>query len=483
MRIARRVLPALAALTLLVSSTSVGAAVSSRKVALPAGLSDAQSFEKIDCQSPGNCMAVGLAQAPSGTPVIVASQEVNGTWKAAVRVTLPSTPPSTGFVALNDLTCASASSCLLTATYSPNTTQQVVARMEFANGAWATGVRVYLGGSEFSGKNAPRQPLNLQGAASGCWAPRNCVMSFLYNNLDGDWSTAYLVETNGTWGAIHRYPKATPYSSNTGIHEFSCVSTSGCVAIGSYADDDGLFHLFANTLSNGTWGTQVASNGPSNIAPSESLIPSAAMCTSLTTCVVTGTYSSRSSNVTQFTATMSAGVLANAQQVTMPTGYVQKNNPSSYSPPALGCSSDGSCVISSWGYATSSLAIQRVMAVRVTNGVVGTATPLSLLSNATVTANSPAGITSVACASANHCVILGDVVTTGAVIKAFSVTMSGGSWQRALAVALPGDAHPRYAVPQIVGLHCFTGLTCTAVGTYGNNAQNGQLMTIDGLGV
>jgi hypothetical protein len=141
----------------------------------------ADTLWSVTCTSPGNCVAVGQYEDTSDYGLVMALTETQGLW-AATEVTLPGNASSTGFSALDAVTCTS---------------------------------------------------------------PGDCVASGDYEDTSGtsDYQAMVVDETRGVWGsatelALPSGASTAPGGQSAGIGVL-CTSPGVCVGVGSYADTNG----------------------------------------------------------------------------------------------------------------------------------------------------------------------------------------------------------------------------------------------------
>lgn len=459
------------------------AAVVARRITVPAPAAFSLGVDELACFSVGNCWAAGVEQnsANQASPFVV--QETGGVWKSAIKLTMPNSVVAAMPMSVVDLSCPSTRYCLLTVSASPNLSSTFGYRFELKNGTWQTGVKTTIGGPEFQGDFAQSATPTQGSPLSGCWSDGNCVITSYYRTKFMNWIGFTISEVNGTWQTAKRLVAPYADTDNNRVTALDCVTGSGCVATGRYSDDAGSSQLFAITTTNGTWSEYTEIGNPANNATDSMVLPSGLSCADMANCVATGTYASRSSSLTQFVMVEKTGTWTSAQAVKMPTGLVQKNDPNTYRPPTVHCGSDFTCIVTSWGYATSSLAISRPMFVVVANGVAGTATQVQLPTGAILDTRTSSDITVAACQSVGHCVTSGTYYDAARVQYSFVQTQSNGSWSRAIKLAQPADAHRIYGYQYMEAAWCFANRTCTLGGSYTDTRENSSTSVIEGVSI
>ena len=459
------------------------AAVVARRITVPAPAAISLGIDDMVCFSVGNCWAAGVEQnsASQAAPFVV--QEVAGAWKSAIKLTMPVSTVANMPMTVVDLSCPSTRYCLLTIAASPSLAATFGYRFELKNGTWQAGVKTAIGGPEFQGDYAQSSQPTQGEPHSGCWSDGNCVITSYYRTKFMNWIGFTIAEVNGVWGTAKRLIAPYADSDNNRVTAMDCVTGAGCVATGRYSDELGNSQLFAISTSNGTWSEYTEIANPANTGTDSMVIPNSLSCVDMANCVATGTYGSRTSNLTQFVMVEKTGTWSDAQAVKMPTGYVQKNDPSTYRPPTVDCGDGFTCIATSWGYATTSLAISRPMFVMVTNGTVATAALVQLPTGAVVDARASSDITVAACQSAGHCLTSGTYYDSARVQYSFVQTQSNGSWNRAVKLAQPADTHRVYGYQYMTSAWCFASRSCTLGGSYTDTRENSSTSVVEGVTV
>jgi len=457
------------------------AAVVARRITVPAPAAISLGVDEMVCFTVGNCWAAGVEQnaASQASPFVV--QEVAGVWKSAIRLTMPVSTVANMPMTVVDLSCPSTRYCLLTVSASPNLSTTFGYRFELKNGSWQAGVKTTIGGPDFQGDYAQSSPVTQGSPFSGCWSDGNCVITSYYRTKFMNWIGFTISEVNGTWGNAKRLVAPYADSDNNRVTALDCVTGSGCVATGRYSDDMGASQLFSISTTNGTWSEYTDIENPANNGSDSMVIPSSMSCSDMANCVATGTYASRTSNLTQFVMVEKAGAWTAAQAVKMPSGYVQKNDPNTYRPPSVDCGEGFSCIATSWGYATSSLAISRPMFVTIANGTVATATLVLLPTGAVLDTRTSSDITVVACQSAGHCLTSGTYYDSARVQYSFVQTQTNGTWNRAVKLAQPADTHRIYGYQYMTSAWCFASRSCTLGGSYTDTRENSSTSVVEGI--
>ena len=254
-----------------------------------------------------------------------------------------------------------------------------------------------------------------------CSSLGNCSIAGIYVGAHGYAAGVIETEVKGVWRAPLNVTPPAGYSAAKGVtmEGLACPADSMCVAIGQYATSNDLLP-FAKVEFAGKWQKSVALALPANATSTgESATPHSIACASAGNCTVVGTYTT---NTTLFTT----------------EGFVATE----------------------------------------VKGVWHRATQLALPANAN--ANPLVTLAQVSCWSASSCVAVGSYVDDNNVERAVVVPEIAGSWRRALAVGLPGDASA-FAGAEFNEVACAPSGSCLAAGTF--NTFTGAVQPLVALSV
>lgn len=224
-----------------------------------------------------------------------------------------------------------------------------------------------------------------------CPSYGNCVAAGLLESGTGAASPALAIESDGQWES----PIAAPLPANgqagaqAGLSSVSCSSASSCVAVGYYTTNStaalgrqALAVPFTVSGASVTFGT-----------PQQVALPSGALATSsqgaflsgvscAATCTAVGTYQDGSGAWTAMMATPAADGAWSATAVAAPTGATNDIILS-----AISCPSSGACeAVGSYGDSSSHL---QSWVVPVSDGTAGTSQAVTLPAASTASANAP----------------------------------------------------------------------------------------------
>jgi hypothetical protein len=247
-------------------------------------------------------------------------------------------------------------------------------------------------------------------------------------------------------------------------HALSCAKPGDCTVGGYYTDANGHDQAFADTETNGTWGTAAELPGLAalNVADAQMFTVS---CGTPGNCSAGGDYTDSLRHLQSFVARERAGTWLAAKEVpgtaTLNAGGTSELRSVSC-PAAAACSGGG-------GYIDSS-GDEQAYVVGETGGTWGRAQKVTGL--AALNTGGGATILSVSCASAGNCAAGGYYATSSGDQEPFVVTQTGGTWGKAQEV--PGIGTLNYQQAPLSGLSCGSAGNCAAVGDYIDSAGNIQ---------
>jgi hypothetical protein len=319
----------------------------------------------VSCPSAANCSAVGYfaysndGMGDSLTQAFVVS-EINGTWGKAEVVPGLTALNTGGFAQFNSVSCASAGNC----------------------------------------------------SAGGAYDHRPAIQAFVDSEVDGRWGKAE--EVPGL-AALNK-------GGSARIDWVSCASAGNCSAVGGYrADSAGHEQLFVVSQINGRWrrAEEVPGLAALNRGGYAEVTPVSVSCASAGNCSAGGTYTDSSGNAQPFVDSQINGRWRKAEQVPGLAALNKGSNAGMYS---VSCASAGNC--SAGGYYTdsSTCTIQRcfVQAFVISQVNGRWRTPEEVPGLAALNKGNLAEITSVSCASADHCSAAGTYAQTSHTGQAFS---------------------------------------------------------------
>jgi uncharacterized lipoprotein YbaY len=351
---------------------------------------------KISCGSPTSCLAVGENLGASTELAPIAEAWNGTTWR---RVAVPLPKPTVALVSLADLSCKSATACLVVGTYTTL--------------AGAGGQRPYAltwNGTRLRPTATPRAPKGSRFASLtgvSCLTARSCVA---VGDSQGGRGPLTVETWNGATWALRtaRIPGAGP--ENPGA--VSCLSVTSCVVAGeSYSSAAG-----APAMLLARWnGKSVTAMKAAAPAGAGDIILNDVSCASASRCVAAG-FSTNTAGTREFGfAELWNGTSWTARTVAMPKGDTDSFL---Y---GVSCRAGGRCIaVGSAGTATAAKAIA-----------------LSASGNTLTAQNVPgpgkgksSDFAAVSCPKADECVAIGDIGPTGkATTTLLSGRWNGSSWR------------------------------------------------------
>lgn len=417
----------------------------------PSGQVDV-SLNSVSCATPGNCLAGGAYIVQGRRDQAMVVTEHAGHWSRAVR--LPGPAADGGRVA--SVVCSSPGNCTADGGYGTSNDKDSIFVVSEVAGRWGQ-PHVVPGDLALNDNDQP-------GTSSlACPTPGNCVAGGYYQAGGPGKLQAFVIdETNGTWGKRVLLSGAGLRASHLAqIEGIGCSSAGNCSASGT--DLVGAsYQLFAVTEASGHWGHAVTVS-PSGIstAADDFRIDSMA-CYSPGNCAVGGGYDSEvpdsdSDFVQPFVISETGGQWGPALDV---PGLTRPNPPGNGWIDFVSCVSPGSCTASGT-YPTAKAS--HAFVVSASGGKWSNAVTIGR--STAIGGGRPAEAASVSCSSARDCVAGGYYVLAHSGWHPFLVTETSGHWGSAQPVPGASKLSPSEA-DRLTSISCASDNHCTAVGSY-----------------
>ena len=287
-----------------VASQVAGTWRQATKIALPTttNANPYVSVAQISCWSTGNCSAIGNYIDVNNVSQGFLLNEVNGTWQTAQNVATPSNTSAFANISLNALTCASAQNCTAIGTYATRTGAKTPFVVSEVNGVWKRATALVLP------SDAASNPRVLLYGFSGITCPtaNDCVTGGQYYTASGQYQGFLVNQVNGSWKAAKTLALpsgAQQAGKNGGVVAFTCSSVGNCAAASAYLDSSGSYQAGIANQVNGTW--QAVSkitlpNGATTVSPAGGVY--GVICRG-TSCTALGSYQTSSGAYQGFTVT------------------------------------------------------------------------------------------------------------------------------------------------------------------------------------
>ncbi|MDA8319048.1 MAG: Ig-like domain-containing protein [Actinomycetota bacterium] len=277
--------------------------------------------------------------------------------------------------------------------------------------------------------------------------------------LEASAVAAATAEASGTWGLARSLPGLGAFSAVLAV---SCPASGYCEAAGIYKPSQGGSAPFVVSERNGVWGTPQAIPGLAALNVGLLADVAGLSCATPGNCAVSGSYADASFHSRAFVADEHAGTWGQAIQVpgtaALDTGHYATST-------ALSCSAPGDCAMS--GQYFDGGEVTRVFVADEVNGTWHDAIELP---GTLILGDAQADTLS--CAAPGECVVGGGY---GAVShdQAYVASEVNGTWHDA--IELPGTAVLNAGDDAVVStVSCPAPGTCTAAGTYTDQASNDQ---------
>jgi hypothetical protein len=333
--------------------------------------------------------------------------------------------------------------------------------------------------------------------ALSCASTGNCSAIGGYDDGLGDSQGLLVTETAGKWQAAveAQAPKGAaiePFklSDGGGLADLSCPAPGDCTAIGRYTDAHRIDHGVLFSESHGHWDAGVRLQLPVNaIAPPKpksdavDLLGLAGIsCSSVGNCVAVGTYETNAEVWDALIIAERGGHWSRAIEAPLPAGApVEGQNAVLLS---ITCNHAGQCS-SAGEYVDPSGHQQSLLVSGSGDSWVAAPTPTPPSD-----ANSDPNIipSSISCSATGECAAVGTYINPLENSLGLLLNEAGGQWGSGTGATLPANAAPAGTVGDqtvvLSSVACPQAGSCTAVGWYFDNDENGQglIVTQNGAG-
>jgi hypothetical protein len=197
--------------------------------AYPSGL-----VSEVACVSTGNCTAIGTYTNASGDVEGMTLTETRSVWARALAMAMPSgaaTSPHTFFYGYGGLDCASVGNCSAGGQYLDGSGEYQGFFIDEVNGAWRQATELVLPtGALMAGKNGGV-------VAVSCRSEGNCSAGAAYLDGSSEYQALVVNEVAGHWETGLKV--TLPTGNNTvgvdgGVYGLICHAEGPCTATGSY---------------------------------------------------------------------------------------------------------------------------------------------------------------------------------------------------------------------------------------------------------
>jgi hypothetical protein len=280
-----------------------------------AGLSSSFNWLKsVSCPDSSDCTAVGYYKNTSGHDVGLIETYAGGRWTAQIAPQV-SDADTHNAVELAGVSCPSLGNCVADGEYEPNATGTGLELLTESGGTWTASVAPLPSDTATgSSQDARVSPLvQDQGQNLSC-AGTQCEIAGVYTTTSGGDAPLLLHASGSTWTAPPA-PIPVPSNAAMGANESavlldaSCGFDGGCTAVGNFYDGTDTRPLIERTSPAGVV-TAMEAPEPADHATGTNVDASLAgvSCLSSTDCTAVGSYANdTSSNQVGFIATLSGG--------------------------------------------------------------------------------------------------------------------------------------------------------------------------------
>jgi hypothetical protein len=267
-------------------------------------------------------------------------------------------------------------------------------------------------------------------------------------------------DTGGTWRSAKQVPglAALNQGENASVNSVSCGSVGSCSAGGAYTDGSGHVQAYLVSENNGSWGKAKQVPGVAALNQGGFASLDSVSCASAGNCSAGGVYSPNSSGTQVFVADEIGGAWSAAEQISG-MAALDQGAPASIS--SISCASAGNCSVV--GTYRDGSGNDQAFVVNQASGTWGTAQEIP--GTAALNQGGDATAVWVSCGSAGNCSAVGSYQDSSGDHQVFVVSETNGTWGTAQEV--PGTAaldQGGYAT--ISSISCPSAGNCTTGGRY-----------------
>jgi hypothetical protein len=310
--------------------------------------------------------------------------------------------------------------------------------------------------------------------ALSCVSPGNCaaVGDYAYTGKTstGDVTVQLpfaVTETNGTWGSAQAVSGAASLGTGTEaiLNLVSCGAAGDCTAAGYFEGSDGKMHAFLVVEANGNWGTATAVDD-SGLSTSQETLLTALSCPAAGDCTAVGDSENEGTHVFVPITMDDVGNSWGPPQMVPGLTALSLSATGNAGLDSVSCAAPGDCTAGGL-YVSGSGTDQPFIASEsggsaTSPGAWGDAQAVPGFS--ALSGSTDGDATSVSCADATDCAVVGLSGTSTSFGQVFTVDESGGTWGQAEKLSIPGTTLPAsYFVPHVSCSPSLAG-NCAIVG-------------------
>ncbi len=303
-----------------------------------------------------------------------------------------------------------------------------------------------------------------------CASASECVAVGEYLDNSNNWQGLLLTWAGGAWSAVQA-PLPAGATGLSDLDAVACPSSSWCVAVGSYWGTGNTAEIPLLLTGFGSSWTAAAAPQPAGAANPAGAGLGAVACSSLSSCVAVGDYTSAANpNGLDGLVVSGSGASWVASAPAPPAGSATAYYSSLQS---VSCPATTSCTIAGTYDTASDNSVPHPWAL---SGSGSSWTSLSVPPPATYAVGYEAYLQHVSCAAASRCLLTGAGITGG---NAGLLLGQSGSALSSSIAPLPAGAFATGQWPLLEGVACPTASDCTVAGAYQDSADlyEGLLLT------
>lgn len=271
---------------------------------LPRNAAQFGQLEDVECLAPGACIATGFFNDQNGSQQALIETLAHGAW-TALRAPLPAAAASAPDASLSETACPTVGWCIAIGSYTANNGNQESFIETLADGTWTPKAAPLPADAD---PDTDNDVLN----GISCQAPRHCIAVGTYSTYSVVSEPEAETLSGGTWtAATPPIPADAVASLKAGdeyatLNTVACRAPDSCVALGSYTLGNGADGGLVDTLSGKTWTTVKAPLPPDAFGADPIPVFESATCATPNDCIAVGSYATQEGSRQAFIETASS---------------------------------------------------------------------------------------------------------------------------------------------------------------------------------
>jgi hypothetical protein len=446
-----------------------------RQVALPKGATGIPDgfFSTLSCTSPSDCEAAGSYANGGGQILGLIATESGGRWTAPVSLKAPAGAAGNQGVTVYSVSCGVAGNCAAVGSYE-NGHGDTAAFVDNERGAhWLAAKILPLP------VNALERGQDALVRSVSCSSANTCsaIGTYQDNNPVGSRTEGFVAaERSGVWGRARQISlPASNFNPFVTISQIACSSSTDCVGVGSFINNNDVTEALVVNEVNGVWHRAQALTLPASASRFADASVTEVTCLKNSSCAAFGSFNAANGAIEAMSASESGGVWSGATALAMPTNASTNPHVFLFGYGGIACATADNC--SAGGQYKDSAGNYQGFLANEVNGVWSPAVEMTLPTNGT-SGGQNGGVVALSCPSDGDCQASGSYLDTSGNYQAVVFSEADGVWQRGSEVTLPGGAGTVGADGGIYAIYCASTSSCVGVGSFLKNGGNYEGFTL-----